>query len=57
MSKRIILSSVLGLALFCQSSDSFSVNWPIIDSYNEYKPFRHVIVIPTDNLLKKRSPH
>lgn len=36
MRKKLILSSILGLALFCQSTDSFSVNWPVIDSQNRY---------------------
>jgi hypothetical protein len=35
MRKKLVLSSILGLALFCQSTDSFSdVNWPVIDSQN-----------------------
>ncbi|MDP1879345.1 MAG: hypothetical protein Q8K60_00225 [Parachlamydiaceae bacterium] len=36
MRKKLVLSSILGLALFCQSTDSYSVNWPVIDSQNRY---------------------
>lgn len=36
MSNKLLLSTILGLTLFCQSTDSFSVNWPVIDSDNQY---------------------
>lgn len=36
MSKKLLLSTIFGLTLFCQSTDSFSVNWPVIDSNNQY---------------------
>ncbi|MDP1723868.1 MAG: hypothetical protein Q8L85_04125 [Alphaproteobacteria bacterium] len=32
MSNKLILSTILGLTLLCQSTDSYSVNWPVIDS-------------------------
>jgi hypothetical protein len=36
MNNKIILSTIFGLTLLCQSTDSFSVNWPVIDSAKQY---------------------
>ncbi|MDP1975988.1 MAG: hypothetical protein Q8K37_08475, partial [Alphaproteobacteria bacterium] len=36
MNNKLILSTILGLTLFCQSTDSHSVNWPVIDSTKQY---------------------
>ncbi|MDP3532343.1 MAG: hypothetical protein Q8S31_03540 [Alphaproteobacteria bacterium] len=36
MSNKLILSTIFGLTLLCQSTDSYSVNWPVIDSTKQY---------------------
>lgn len=41
MFKKLLLSTVLGLTLLCQTTDSFAWDWPIIDSQN---PNHHIVI-------------